>query len=462
MTSNLTARFHTALDLMAAGQHDQASEICAECVAADPADFEFADAFLMCLEHKLAGTSPAEENGDGSSDVLQRARQAKQLDVIRREGPAFLLSQPHDVATLRALAQASAAAGDYDIELRYLKFAAHVSPQGVELNRHRARSLMRYGKFDDALACWARVQDAAPDDAEAATMLAQLTIEQSRQRHGLEASDSRTLAALVQPQAVDTEPGLKPIVYQDERMVREVLRQADANKRTPVQQLEVALRDQTSNPDLYLKLASLYMEKGREYDAEKLLGKAKELCDDPRVAEYWEDVTMVRLDRKLAAAEKHVEVDDSQPSQTAVADARKARDRFQTEVFLNRCKREPENPALRFELGLRQKRAGKTREAYECFVAALSDEPHKALAACEMAECLAQSGKVVDALQYYRIAAETAQPDQLECKKRALYQASALAAGMRLRRLARRYLERLQRIDPEHAEGAELLALLAP
>lgn len=462
MTSNLTARFHTALDLMAAGQHDQASEICAECVAADPADLEFVDAFLRCLEHKVADTTPAEEGGDGSSNGLQRARQATQWEVIRREGPAFLLSHPHDVPTLRALAEASVAAGEYDIELRYLEFAAHVSPQGVELNRHRAKSLMRYGKFDDALACWARVQDASPEDAEAGAMLAQLTIEQSRQRHGLESSDGRTLAALVRPNPTVAEPGLKPIVYQDERMVREILRQADANKRTPVQQLEVALRDHTSNPDLYLKLASLYMEKGREYDAEKLLAKAKELCDDPRVAEYWEDVTMVRLDRKLGAAVNHLDVDDSQPSQAAVGDARKARDRFQTEVFLNRCKREPENPALRFELGLRHKQSGKTREAYECFVAALADEPHKALAACEMAACLEQSGKIVDALQYYRIAAEAAQPDQMECKKRALYQASALAAGMRLRRLARRYLERLQRIDPDHAAGAELLASLAP
>ena len=85
-------------------------------------------------------------------------------------------------------------------------------------------------------------------------------------------------------------------------MLREILRQADQHKRTPIQQLEAAVRDHTSNPDLYLKLAALYMEKDRDYDAEKLLSKGKELCDDSRVAAYWEDVTMIRLDRKLAAA----------------------------------------------------------------------------------------------------------------------------------------------------------------
>ena len=66
------------------------------------------------------------------------------------------------------------------------EFAARVAPENVEVNRHRARSLLRQEQFAGALACWGRVQDVSPDDAEAAAMLAQLAIEQSRQRHGLE------------------------------------------------------------------------------------------------------------------------------------------------------------------------------------------------------------------------------------------------------------------------------------
>jgi tetratricopeptide (TPR) repeat protein len=168
---------------------------------------------------------------------------------------------------------------------------------------------------------------------------------------------------------------------------------------------------------------------------------------------------MIRLDRKLAAAVKLAEADDSDASRAAVTEARKARDRFQTEVFVNRCKREPDNAELRYELGLRHKQAGKTREAYECFVAALNDNAYKALAAFEMAECLRQGEKLVDALQYYRLAAESAQPDQLECKKRALFQAGTVASSIRLQRLARRYFERLQRLDPDYAGRTELPAL---
>jgi tetratricopeptide (TPR) repeat protein len=136
-------------------------------------------------------------------------------------------------------------------------------------------------------------------------------------------------------------------------------------------------------------------------------------------------------------------------------EARKARDRFQTEVFVNRCKREPDNAELRYELGLRHKQAGKMREAFECFVVALNDEAYKAPAAFEMAECLRQGEKLVESLQHYRLAAESAQLDQLECKRRALQRAAKLAESIRLQRLARRYYERLQRLDPDYAGRKE-------
>jgi tetratricopeptide (TPR) repeat protein len=461
MAANLTARYEAALDLDSAGEHENAGAIFAECVAADPADGEFVEAFLRSLERKTAaGSTPVAANA-GLPDPLQRAVEARQWGEVRRLAPSFLLTQPGNVSALRALAEASAAAGHHEIELRYLESAARAAPNDVELNRHRARSLLQQGECDAALACWARVQDSAPEDAEAAQMLVQLAIEQSRQRHGYDPLDPRRFTRIARARQQVAPSGLKPVAYQDERMLREILRQADDHKRTPVQQLEAALRDFTSNPDLYVKLAALYMEKDRDYDAEKLLSKGKELCDDPRVAAMWEDVTMIRLDRKLAAAVKQAEADGSAATQAAANDARKTRDRFQTEVFVNRCKREPENAELRYELGLRHRQAGKTREAYECFAAALNNDAYQALAAFEMAQCLRQDDKVVEALQFYRLAAESAQPDQLDCKQRALQQAARLAEAIGLQPLARRYAERLQRLDPDYAGRTEPPAALS-
>jgi tetratricopeptide (TPR) repeat protein len=461
MPVNLSARFQAGLDLALASAHDRASEIFAECVAADPADPEFAAAFLSSLESVAAGTMPALPYDQELPADFQQARQQKQWAAVWKSGAEFLVKYPGHLPALCALAEASAASGQHDIELRYLDTAARLAPDSIEVHRQRAKAQMRLGQVSAAMEAWGRVQDAAPDDAEATAMLASLAIAHSRQRNGMELAQQRGLNVTVRKPPV-SESGLKPIVYHDDRMVRDILRQADEHRRTPIQQLEVALRDHTSNPDLYLKLATLYMEKGRDYDAEKLLVRAKEMCDDVRIAECWEDVTMIRLDRKVSATQRTLEGDDNAANQAALAEARKGRDRFQTEVFLNRCKREPNNAELRLELGRRHKQAGKMRDAYECFTVALNDLAYKAPAACEMADCLERAGRIVEALQYYRIAAESAQPDQVESKKQALYRAGVISANMRLKRLARRYLDRLYRIDPGYADSSELRASLAP
>lgn len=449
MITTLNDRLETAREMSSAGDHQGAATILAECVAADPDDLELLDAFLSSLER----LQPASMTDQSLPEALERPYQARRWNEVLRIGPAMLLSHGGNLSLLRMLAKAHETQGRHEVELRYLESASRQAPDDVELNHQRAEALLRHGKLDLARACWERVQDVSPDDAIATTKIAQLAIEESRLEQGLESAGFLPRAKHSTRQGEST--GLKPIIYQDERMLREILRQADQHKRTPLQQLEAAVRDHTANPDLYLKLASVYMEKDRDYDAEKLLAKAKEQLDDPRVAALWEDITMIRLDRKLALAIKNAESDDSEAAQAVVTEARKARDRFQTEVFVNRSKREPDNAELRYELGLRHKQAGKLREANECFAAALSDDGFKAPAALEMAECLRQSDELVEALRHYRLAAESARPDQLECKKQALLEAGQLAVGMRLQRLAQRYFDRLRQLDPEYAGRSE-------
>jgi tetratricopeptide (TPR) repeat protein len=321
--------------------------------------------------------------------------------------------------------------------------------------RRQAVAQEAAGNLEAAVAAWGKVQERAPGDPEATRRLVELVIARSRQRQGLlNATDTHRFAPQDAPR-FDAQ-GLPAIKYQDERLLNEVLALAMSNKRTPIQQLELAVRDYPANPDLYLKLASLYMEKDRDYDAERILAKGKESTDDPRVAEYWEEVAMVRHDRKVELAAKHHASDPSKETEQALADARKMRDRFQTDVFLNRCQREPENAALRYQLGLRHKQAGKMRDAYECFVQALPDPRQHALAAFEMAECLVQGGKLVEALQYYREAANSATWSQAECKKQALFSSATLAAKMRLFPLALRYLKALADVDPLYPEAQDL------
>jgi tetratricopeptide (TPR) repeat protein len=314
-----------------------------------------------------------------------------------------------------------------------------LSEQDINALRAEARLAADSGNLDRAIACWEEIEDAFPGDSEAAQNLAQLPVLRSRREWGLEPpakSAVQDAAALLARKPLIN----RPIHYLDERNLQRVMNEGSEAKRTPLQQLEFVVRDSPSNPDYYLKLASLYLEKGREYDAERLLSKARDVTDDPQVQELWEDVTMARLESKVAAAEKQFAAAPSEQTQTAYDEARRARDSFETRTFATRCEREPENAALRLELGLRYKQAGKLDQAYECFVAAIGDDMQKPSAAFEMAECLQQTGQLVEALQYYRICADSAvRPEQQPLKRRAYEQAAQVAEGMNLKPLANRY-----------------------
>ena len=330
------------------------------------------------------------------------------------------------------------------------------SGHDVQQLRQNALQATEDQRLDEAIAAWQNVQDFAPDDADASLMLAQLPVLRSRRQWGLEPPAHALSASSAAIRSIGSLAERK-FHYVDERNLERVLQEGVEARRTPMQQLEFIVRDSPANPDFYLKLASLYLEKGRDYDAERLLSKARDITDDPQVQELWEDVTMFRLNAKVAAAERQDETERTEASELAYREACKARDSFHTRAFAARADREPDNAALRYELGLRLKQAGKIEQAYECFVQAVADKTQKAAAAFEMADCLQRAGQPVEALQYYRVAADAAvRPEQRELRSQALYRAADIAAQMNMLPLARRYLGLLLSSDPQHSEAREM------
>ena len=227
---------------------------------------------------------------------------------------------------------------------------------------------------------------------------------------------------------------------------------------TPVQQLEAAIRDYPSNPDYYVELIPKYLEMGRDYDAERLLAKGKSSTDDHRVRQLWEDVVMLRMSRKIVLARQLAAKDNDEEAKGHLAELCRERDRFETEVFVSRSLREPQNAAIRYQLGLRLRQAGKIPEALQCFTEALHDPAQKALAALEMGRSHEELREFPEALQRYRLAAESAMlPEQLEDRKQALYLAGGLARRIKMQQLARRYLTELVQLDPSYKEAAAWL-----
>lgn len=221
-------------------------------------------------------------------------------------------------------------------------------------------------------------------------------------------------------------------------------------KLTPIQTLEAKIRDYPADPEPYLAIISLYVETGREFEAEKLLARGAAATDDPRVKSAWEDLIIQRVERSVAWAQERVKAADTPDSRTLLQQVTAERDKAALEIFSNRAKREPHNAAVRCDLAIRLKQSGKIVEAKKRLEEALADESVRAIAAYELGDCCARANDLAEALRYFRLAAESAQlPRQIETKKLALSHAIGLATRIKLGALARRYLSDLMQTDPQ-------------
>src|SRR5262245_41272400 len=213
---------------------------------------------------------------------------------------------------------------------------------------------------------------------------------------------------------------------------------------SPIQQLEAEIRERPSVPELYLQLAQTYLDKDRDYDADRLLAKGREVTDrDPRVIAMWEDVTMQRHAKRVQVAEEDLKSADAaskEKIEQSLAQVIRDRDRAELDVFRGRCQRKPDNAGNQYELGVRLKRAEKLPEAREHLEKALAEPDHKCAAALELGHCHAQLGDMAKALHYYRLAvSESVSAEDGDVKQQALSCAAKLADNLKLTRLAKRY-----------------------
>jgi tetratricopeptide (TPR) repeat protein len=451
----LERRFEDALAFADRGDNVRASELLLACVLENPGNSDYVAEFLAQLEEDQPPQT-ASPFDDLTTAAMEQANAEQNWAQILATGPMQLPQHPWHLPTLLALADACAAEGHEAAGVCYLRHARKAAPENVAINRRLGRLLNKLGCVSEALAAWRRVEAASADDTEAIRMVSRLTVLESRQRAGLEPIAPTQLPQRERRGNKPNEPtGVCPVA-----LAKSVIPANAADiERTPIQQLECAIREMPSNPDFYVALTPLYLEKGRDYDAERLLAEGRKATDDePRVRKLWEDVAMRRLQKRISLAKKQVDAEGTPEARRALAELCEERNHLEMEIFVGRCKREPENALLRYELGMRLKQAGKLREARVRFEEALASPEAAGPAACEIAACHEQEGQLPEALKFYRRAAQAARgPEQLDCHKKALYHAGSLALRLKLDALAERYLNDLLKIDPHYEDAATWL-----
>jgi len=340
-------------------------------------------------------------------------------------------------------------------EWNRLQDALDASPDDVELNRRAAQLLAKLERFDEAIAYWQRVEDVDPRDTEASRMIINLTLEKTRQREG--SKDKGQEAGLDKGATEPTETGVLTTQQAEDDQATPVPDKSEPRKLvlTQRQELEQAIINCPENENNYLPLAELYLSEGRSFDAQRTLKKALSVCDSPAILNRLEDVNMLRAKEQVEIAEQRAAEEQTTEAREDLDKLRNEQATLEFEIFRSRCKRNPDDSGLKFQLGVRLKRLGQLRESLDHLRAGLEVPECRAVASLELGEVLQRYQQFPKALQCYRQAAQLAASDPTleECRRRALYRAGTLATTMRLTDSARQYLGELVRMDANYMDA---------
>ena len=453
-----------ALELMEQPGYDidRAHDLLTECVIHDPGNLLYVNALLENLGRKHHDDKQSRQGHIYTAKGnLNKAISTRNWRHVLRLGPELLKHNPWDIAVLRAMARACEAERYSRAEVRYLQNALETAPEDAELNRRAAQLLVKLERFDEAIDCWRRVEDADPHDIEASRMIATLTLDKTRHQSSSEEGEEE----VVEENKQSAEPVLSSATGDDggEHHPPEEKKEPRKLVLTRRQELDQAIANSPENDEAYLQLAEYHLSEGRTYDAQRTLQKALSISKDPDVLNRVEDVNMLRAKEHAEIAEQRAAEEGTTEAREQAEKLREEQARLEFEIYKSRCERAPDDHSLQFELGVRLKRLGNFRESLDRLKAGLEVPEHRATASLEIGEILQRYQQFPKALQCYRQAAQLAagEPSAADCRKRALYRAGALATTMKLTDSARQYLKELVTMDPEYLDAKPRLDKLA-
>ncbi|MEX0818962.1 MAG: tetratricopeptide repeat protein [Pirellulaceae bacterium] len=418
-----------------------------QCVLRDPANTVYLEAFLENLHRKYNHNKRGALLNFGGKGPIKRAIAKEDWEQVLTLAAAALKSNPWDVTALRAAAEACAAFGYHQAELRYLKNALVPNPQDADVNRHCALSLARIGQFDQAISCWTRVDEAKRGDEEAQRMISELQIAKTVGRTREE----------------DTRPSVRRRAQRQAEAEAKAEAESPSARReiqlTPRQELERAVANNPTDVESYFELADLHIAEQRLGDAAHVLKKAVAASGgNLKARERLEDIDILRKQEQIAIAEKRVSAKDDEEARQLVEQLRQDLNRFEIEVFHARSERYPDDLEAKFQLGVRLQRAGNYREAIPLLAAATESETRQSMALFALGESLQRTKQYGQALDSYlaAVAAATTTED-LELQKLARYRTGVLAAGLQNFPVAEEHFSAIVASDPSYRDAASRL-----
>jgi tetratricopeptide (TPR) repeat protein len=439
--------------------YDYANQLFSQCVAEDPANLIYLQSFLANLQSKYGdkkkGAKLAGLKIKSHRSRLARSSSRGEWLAAFQAGCAALTLNPWDIPTLLAMAKACDELGIDECQLYCLRWAMDVDAKDIAVNRQAALTLQRMGQFDQAIACWHRVEQAKPYDDEALQAISRLSVEKTIHEGGYDPEMLKNDSSDESKERIS--------VARFSKAAEEV----PDDGLSPEERLQAALAADPTQIENYLNLADIMIHGDRLDEAEKLLqrGLSASGGGDLNIRERLEDILLRQVHHQLAVAQQRHNQQPTEETQQQVQHFRKLANQRELEIYAVRADRDPGNARLKFELGLRLKRAGKIKEAITTLQAARGDSKRQAQVLLELGECFQKIEQYKLALANYEQAEQAAQQSTEEAdsdiRRLALYRAGVLATGMRELDRAEKHLTELAGLDFGYRDVSDRLDKLA-
>lgn len=455
----LQAIFEHAQRSAEKGDHDYAHDLYSQCVIEDPANLIYLQRFLGNLSQKYGnnkrGARFAALKTKTSRITLHKAVAKGQWQEAFAAACEALKANPWDISTLLDVADAYQQVGSEECQLFVLRWALDAAPKDITVNRRAAEALARLGQFDQAISCWRRVEQAKPGDPEAAKAISQLSVEKTIQQGGYK---EELLRGGGQGQDLEIIPREHVGQARTDSVSDEPVRSSNREK-----ELLQAIQTCPAEITNYLELSELFTAQNRLREASEILarGLAASGGGDLTVREHLEDAQLRYAHNQVLIAQRRAEQEKTEEARSLARRMASLANQTELEVYAARVARQPNNPLLQYELGLRCKRAGKFKEAIQAFQAARDDARHKALVHLHLGESFQHIRQFKLALSSYETAVEASGTQDDDTKKLALYRAGVLAADLKDFDRAEKHLTQLAAIDFGYRDVADRLDKLA-
>jgi len=440
--------FEHASKQAAQQNYDYATELFTQCVVGDPDNLVYVQSFIDNLVKKYnnnkTGSKLARFKAGKDRASLKKAKLQQNWNAILVHGLEVLKVNPWDVPTLTAMAAAGEEMNFDETPLFYLKCALETNSKDPEVNRLCAIALRLRSQFDQAIACWHRVEQALPNDEEAQRAIADLAVEKTIAKGGYSEAES----------AQDVKAGTVHRGHTSGKG-REV---QEKEEERPEAGLEKQIKEDPKNISAYLQLAEIFSKREDHAKATEVIKRAcKESGNDPEIVERLHDSQLQGLRQKYSQLEKQYDGTADKETKAKLKKVRKEINDKEILLYESRSSRFGNNMALKFELGLRYQIAGRHNDAIKQFQQARNDPRRKGLCMLALGQCFQHIKQYRLASTHYKEAIENIPDRDADNKKEALYLAGRLAVQMNESGAGEKYLTALAGLDFAYKDVSELL-----